>query len=136
MDKTQEIPKGLAKQILEKRYGKDTNTIDDIIMQKIACERLIKYLEENNAPENILSEVKNKMSAIDSDFLLKTNYISLWYDCYFKLAAQCKNCQFNHDNDYCSFYGKKNMPYPDPNNNNKSCEHFTKKSLKDSIKTN
>jgi hypothetical protein len=136
MDNMQEIPKGLARQILKKKYGKDADTIDDVVMQKIACEKIIKYLKEKRASKSILCEMKSKLSLIENELSVKSDYLSSWYDCYFNLAAQCKKCEFNQDDDYCSFYGKKNIPDPDPYNHNQSCEHFTEKSLKNSIKIN
>jgi len=136
MNTMQKIPIGLARQILKKKYGKGSDTLDDIVLEKIACEKLLAYLKEAGQSKGLLDRVQKQLRTINKKLSAKSDYLAAWYSAYFALASQCNQCSFNHENHHCSFYGEKKMPQLNPNSPNKKCDHFTSTLKKHTSKLN
>jgi len=125
MNTQQDIPIGLARQLLQRKFGKDCGLLDDLIFQHIASKSLLNHLLENNlVNEKEAKKLNLTIRRLEKIIKKRTNYLMRWYNAYLKLCSQCSECLFNEDGE-CSFYGHKEIPLPNPENPDKKCANFS-----------
>lgn len=127
MNTIQEVPIGLSKKIITEKFGENSKSIDDLVFQKISYKKTISYLRKKKNTEKMIERINHHIKKIEKEIREKKAYLSKWYDSYFRLASQCQECILNHNNEYCSFFGKNKMPKVNENFN--GCIHFIDKSF-------
>lgn len=127
-----DIPRGLGDELLRKKYGKQHQKLTDLLLRKFSIEVLL----EQNPEDEIKSSLNRELKSVFYQIRCISDYLKAWYTAYFNLCSKCQNCAFNHNGEYCSFYGEKKIPSPDPSHPNKVCSHHTLKKPTKKILTN
>lgn len=125
------IPKGLAKKILERKFGINSRSISDLFMHKIFIEVLNekignKLINSSTAKKKADKKAKETNKKINK--MMK--YLRKWCSMYVDLAVQCEECEFNQKGQ-CSILKEKSHSLE---NVYKKCQHKLSKDTKQNNK--
>jgi len=134
MNALPDIPRGLGDEILRKKYGKQHQKLTDLLLKRFSIETLLEHHSE--APDPIKRSLQRQLESVFAQINSISDYLRAWYTAYFNLCSKCQNCAFNQNGKYCSFYGEKKIPTPEPAHPNKVCSHHTPKRPTKKIFTN